>query len=219
MARHGRGGTPGQDSPVPAAAPGRLSACSPAAGQAGFPGYASVRWARRRAGGQRAWRGQAVAARPRSAEPGDLAAQDRDLLAGDQDPGILWPVTAAQQQQPASDPGRRSGTRAGSAQPAIVPHRSQQDKPPVTSSAQSSGAVQAPGSPFGATTVDAVSQQAPTLHLTAWAGSRRSASLGKIIIRNVVSLATRPHLQMISKGVWSGHWFARGESYEVLVRQ
>src|ERR1022692_3706651 len=71
-------------------------------------------------GEQRTWRDQAVAAQPgwqqpgqRSQDrpvgpvepgPGDLAAQDRDLMAEDQDLGVLRRLTAAQQEQPAKDP-------------------------------------------------------------------------------------------------------------------
>jgi hypothetical protein len=46
-------------------------------------------------------RGQNCAVGPVQPRPGDLAAQDRDLMAEDQDLGVLGRLAAAQQVQPA----------------------------------------------------------------------------------------------------------------------
>jgi hypothetical protein len=72
-----------------------------------------------------------------------LTTQDGEFVAEDQDLGVLRRLAAAEQLQPAKDPGAGEVQESHRAQAVILPHQSQRTKPQVTATASSSGAVQA----------------------------------------------------------------------------
>ena len=94
-------------------------------------------------GQQRGQCGQDRPVGPVEPGPGDLAAQDGEFMAEDQDLGVLRRLAAAEQLQPAKDLGDGEVQESDRHRPRSCPIKVSGPKPQVTAAASSSGAVQA----------------------------------------------------------------------------